>query len=157
MKFFSIYRSQISKEAKDLLTKLLAKNPNHRLEAADILDHPWIMKMTKSSSEGVVSVSSLANVRGRVQKYAPLDNDPKSAAIQIQISNPINNEQSQQLCNNIQQPMSPNVLRKAMSTHLWSPTMSQKMSQMSQNRPGVRAVAKMRRQSSVVELSLIHI
>merc|ERR1719150_782886 len=53
-------------------------------------------------------------------------------------------------------PMSPNTtfittnnLRKAMSTHLWSPTMSQ-------NRPAVRAANKMRRQSSVVEFYLQH-
>merc|ERR1712018_592342 len=37
-----------------------------------------------------------------------------------------------------------NNLRKTMSTHLWSPTMSQ-------NRPAIRATNKMRRQSSVVE------
>merc|ERR1719411_251216 len=53
-------------------------------------------------------------------------------------------------------PMSPNTtfittnnLRRAMSTHLWSPTMSQ-------NRPAVRAANKMRRQSSVVEFYLQH-
>merc|ERR1719479_501309 len=52
-------------------------------------------------------------------------------------------------------PMSPNTtiftnnVRKAMSTHLWSPTMSQ-------NRPAVRAANKMRRQSSVVEFYLQH-
>merc|ERR1712141_761976 len=44
------YWSKISKDAKDLLINLLQKDPNDRLEAADILNHPWIIQMTSSSS-----------------------------------------------------------------------------------------------------------
>merc|ERR1711933_254651 len=104
LKFPEPYWSKISKDAKDLLTKLLQKNPNQRLEAADILDHPWIIKMTTEEING--------------------NND-----IQTPSSNPI--------CSRVVQnvPMSPT---------------------MSQNRPVVRAAAKMRRQSSVVEFCLQH-
>merc|ERR1712156_497137 len=40
------YWSKISSDAKDLLIKLLQKDPNDRLEAAEILNHPWIIQMT---------------------------------------------------------------------------------------------------------------
>jgi serine/threonine protein kinase len=42
------YWSKISSDAKDLLIKLLQKDPNDRLEAAEILNHPWIIQMTKT-------------------------------------------------------------------------------------------------------------
>jgi hypothetical protein len=90
----------------------------YRLEAADILDHPWIIKMTTEEINGNIE-------------------------IQTPSSNPI----CSRVVENV--PMSPNMIRKALSTHLWSPTMSQ-------NRPVVRAAAKMRRQSSVVEFCLQH-
>merc|ERR1712141_324984 len=118
LKFPEPYWSKISKDAKDLLTKLLQKNPNQRLEAADILDHPWIIKMTTEEINGNIE-------------------------IQTPSSNPI----CTRVVENV--PMSPNMIRKALSTHLWSPTMSQ-------NRPVVRVAAKMRRQSSVVEFCLQH-
>jgi len=33
---------QVSKECKDLIRKLLAKDPNKRMRAEEVLDHPWL-------------------------------------------------------------------------------------------------------------------
>ena len=33
----------VSPEAKDLLQKLLAKDPNDRIHMADAINHPWIL------------------------------------------------------------------------------------------------------------------
>jgi len=41
----------ISNDAKDLILRLLRVNPDERIEAADVLDHPWIQAMTKDSSK----------------------------------------------------------------------------------------------------------
>ena len=40
--------SKISKEAKDLILKLLEKNPNNRISAFDALQHPWIKNTNKN-------------------------------------------------------------------------------------------------------------
>ena len=40
--------SKISKEAKDLILKLLDKNPNNRISAFDALQHPWIKNANKN-------------------------------------------------------------------------------------------------------------
>mmetsp|Transcript_87135 Transcript_87135/g.251651 ORF Transcript_87135/g.251651 Transcript_87135/m.251651 type:complete len:105 (-) Transcript_87135:68-382(-) len=37
-----VFPSEISREAKDLMTKLLNKDPNLRLTLDDVLKHPWI-------------------------------------------------------------------------------------------------------------------
>ena len=100
----------------------------YRLEAADILDHPWIIKMTTEE------------INGNIEIQTPSSNPICSRVVQ-------NVPMSPNMDQNV--PMSPNMIRKALSTHLWSPTMSQ-------NRPVVRAAAKMRRQSSVVEFCLQH-
>lgn len=34
--------SNVSEEAKDLLYRLLDKDPNYRISVKDALDHPWI-------------------------------------------------------------------------------------------------------------------
>jgi MAP kinase interacting serine/threonine kinase len=197
------YWSKISSDAKDLLIKLLQKNPNDRLEAAEILNHPWIIQMTSTTNENnnnnnisektreiqfheiseqqqkvilandnqidttitttttTSKTTTSPNEDDTVNKQlsevnkqltdvsnqlADLNKQLTSAPIHFEISSPFSNNDE-----NVPPMLSPNTitnnLRKAMSTHLWSPTMSQ-------NRPAVRAVNKMRRQSSVVEFYL---
>lgn len=188
------YWSKISIDAKDLLIKLLQKDPNDRLEAADILNHPWIIQMTKENNNNEqqkvilandnqidttntittsTTTTSQSNEDNTVNKQLMTDvnkqhltstADPTVNLVHFDISS---SPSSNQFHENFRRendftkkhddeeivlPMSPNItnnLRKAMSTHLWSPTMSQ-------NRPAVRAVNKMRRQSSVVEFYLQH-
>merc|ERR1719361_2675543 len=44
--------SSVSKEAKDLITKLLVRDASQRLDATSILNHPWIIKF-KSMAQGM--------------------------------------------------------------------------------------------------------
>jgi len=44
--FLDVHWSIINPDAKDLIMRLLRVDPNERIEAADVLDHPWIEKMT---------------------------------------------------------------------------------------------------------------
>lgn len=37
-----VFPPHITKEAKDLITRLLHKNPNERLSLEDVLNHPWV-------------------------------------------------------------------------------------------------------------------
>merc|ERR1711953_636326 len=66
-------------------------------------------------------------------------------AVHFDVSSPISSKNDEN--NSPQTTNITNNLRKAISSHLWSPTMSQ-------NRPAIRATNKMRRQSSVVEFYL---
>lgn len=95
------YWGHISPPAMDLIVKLLKKDPNDRIDAEDILSHPWIAN--KGRSKVVV------------------------AAAATPFSKPV---------------MGNNMMKKsATSMDLWSKD---------KNRPVVKASAKMRRQSSVV-------
>ena len=49
--FLHSHWMDISNDAKDLILRLLRVNPDERIEAADVLDHPWIQAMTKDSSK----------------------------------------------------------------------------------------------------------
>jgi len=147
------YWSQISKEAKDLVTKLLQKNPQNRLEAADILDHPWIVKNT--CLEQVQALPSGCEIQNA--NNITNDNHSSSNVTTITTTN-INNNVNPVIDNNkllLSNPTSsPNVIRKAISTtHLWSTTKNPK-SQNPPNQNPVRAAVKMRRQSSVVEFCI---
>ncbi|KAL1918409.1 uncharacterized protein VTP21DRAFT_3069 [Calcarisporiella thermophila] len=51
------YWSEISNEAKDLINRLLTRDPRQRITAREALAHPWIVQETKSE------VNLLANVR----------------------------------------------------------------------------------------------
>jgi len=184
------YWSKISSDAKDLLIKLLQKDPNDRLEAAEILNHPWIIQMTTTfeNNENNNNNNNISEQEKQKVILANNDNqiDTTNTTISTISSNNEDNTVNKQLSevnkqltddvNNKQHsttavhfdvssssPLSPissnndenspqttnitNNLRKTMSTHLWSPTMSQ-------NRPAIRATNKMRRQSSVVEFYL---
>merc|ERR1712001_367223 len=184
------YWSKISRDAKDLLIKLLQKDPNDRLEAAEILNHPWIIQMTTTfeNNENNNNNNNISEQEKQKVILANNDNqiDTTNTTISTISSNNEDNTVNKQLSevnkqltgdvNNKQHsttavhfdvssssPLSPissnndenspqtsnitNNLRKTMSTHLWSPTMSQ-------NRPAIRATNKMRRQSSVVEFYL---
>jgi len=184
------YWSKISSDAKDLLIKLLQKDPNDRLEAAEILNHPWIIQMTttyennennnnnKNISEQQKQKVILANNDNQIDttntttSTSSSNNEDNTVNKQLsevnkQLTDDVNNKQLSTSAVHFDvsssSPLSPissnndenspqttnitNNLRKTMSTHLWSPTMSQ-------NRPAIRATNKMRRQSSVVEFYL---
>jgi len=184
------YWSKISSDAKDLLIKLLQKDPNDRLEAAEILNHPWIIQMTKTFENNENNNNNKNISEQQKQKVILANNDNQIDTTNTTIStissnnedNTVNKQLSEvnkQLTDDVNNkqhsttavhfdvssssPLSPissnndenspqttnitNNLRKTMSTHLWSPTMSQ-------NRPAIRATNKMRRQSSVVEFYL---
>merc|ERR1712223_2214537 len=182
------YWSKISSDAKDLLIKLLQKDPNDRLEAAEILNHPWIIQMTTTFENNENNNNNISEQEKQKVILANNDNqiDTTNTTISTISSNNEDNTVNKQLSevnkqltddvNNKQHsttavhfdvssssPLSPissnndenspqttnitNNLRKTMSTHLWSPTMSQ-------NRPAIRATNKMRKQSSVVEFYL---
>jgi hypothetical protein len=172
------------------------------LEAAEILNHPWIIQMTSTTNENnnnnnisektrEIQFHEISEQQQKVilandnqidttitttttsktttspneddtvnkqlsevnkqltdvsKQLADVNKQLTSAPVHFEISSPFSNNDE-----NVPPMLSPNTitnnLRKAMSTHLWSPTMSQ-------NRPAVRAVNKMRRQSSVVEFYL---
>lgn len=38
----NLRREHISKECRDLILKMLTKDPNKRISISEILDHPWI-------------------------------------------------------------------------------------------------------------------
>merc|ERR1712110_771186 len=42
--------STVSKEAKDLITKLLVRDASQRLDASSILNHPWIIRLTQAEN-----------------------------------------------------------------------------------------------------------
>lgn len=99
--------SHISPQAKDLIYKLLRKDPYQRIEAADILSHPWMVKQTAPPSGQ------------KAQTLLPIEDSsaPTSSTASV-------------------------MMRKAAtSVNLWAHNYA---------RPGVKASAKMRRQSSVV-------
>lgn len=48
--FLSPYWDNVSDEAKDLISKLLIVNPNHRYSAEDVLSHPWVKQAADSLS-----------------------------------------------------------------------------------------------------------
>jgi calcium-dependent protein kinase len=49
---------KVSAGAKDLITKMLVKNPNERISARDLLKDPWIVRMSESKAPGPELVSS---------------------------------------------------------------------------------------------------
>lgn len=56
--------SQVTPEAKDLVRKLMEKDPKTRLSAAEALQHPWIQKMVKLSVDKEVMLGSINNLKG---------------------------------------------------------------------------------------------
>jgi MAP kinase interacting serine/threonine kinase len=184
------YWSKISIDAKDLLIKLLQKDPKDRLEAAEILNHPWIIQMTTTFENNENNNNNNNISEQEKQKVILANNDnqidttntttstissnnedntvnKQLSEVNKQLTDDVNNKQHSTTAVHFDvsssSPLSPissnndenspqttnitNNLRKTMSTHLWSPTMSQ-------NRPAIRATNKMRRQSSVVEFYL---
>lgn len=43
--------NKISKDAKDLVMKLLEKNPDNRIKITELLSHPWLSKRTSPSPQ----------------------------------------------------------------------------------------------------------
>merc|ERR1711936_292737 len=111
----------VSPLAKDLIRQLLQTDPDMRLEASDVLCHPWIVKHTTDS---VTSTADAAPSFGVVTEATTIE----SATA----------------------PASPNSLRKALSISLMFPLASKPTHTEQIQQPGVKASAKFRRQSSVV-------
>ena len=57
--------AHISPEAKDLVSSLMCVNPNERLDAQQVLDHPWILRYVKEQK------AASANLRGLPSPRAP--------------------------------------------------------------------------------------
>jgi len=56
--------SHISTGAKDLISKLLRADPNQRIEAAQVLEHPWILEQTtadKSTESNEINEEAILN------------------------------------------------------------------------------------------------
>lgn len=54
--------SYVSEGAKDLITKLLRKNPSDRLPLAKVMEHPWILQHNPSTTSTTTTKSSTAAV-----------------------------------------------------------------------------------------------
>jgi serine/threonine protein kinase len=54
--------SGVSKEAKDLITKLLVRDASQRLDADAILNHPWIVKHTSTEKPEDVKDSTVSSI-----------------------------------------------------------------------------------------------
>jgi MAP kinase interacting serine/threonine kinase len=114
----------VSPLAKDLIRQLLQTDPDMRLEASDVLDHPWIVKHTTNDSIDTITDASSLESFGVAAEVTDETIEMYSA------------------------PASPNSLRKASSISLMFP-LATKPTHTEQ--PGVKAsAAKFRRQSSVV-------
>jgi len=111
----------VSPLAKDLIRQLLQTDPDMRLEASDVLCHPWIVKHTTDS---VTSTADASPSFGVVTEATTIETATA--------------------------PASPNSLRKALSISLMFPLASKPTHTEQIQQPGVKASAKFRRQSSVV-------
>ena len=49
----------ISKEAVDMIKKMLTYDPNNRISAEDALNHPWIKKKVLEPSDPKATISAL--------------------------------------------------------------------------------------------------
>lgn len=71
--------SEVSNEAKDLVSKLLCYNPNDRISAFDALKHPWITKYADSDRVDKIAMKrtlqNLQNFRvSAINQRSPLFN-----------------------------------------------------------------------------------
>ena len=56
--------ASISDKAKDFISKMLTYDIDKRPEAAELLNHPWIMEMSKASVDSSLAQGALSNLRG---------------------------------------------------------------------------------------------
>lgn len=66
-----LFPDNISKEAKDLLSRLLEKNPDNRISVRDALNHPWL---TRSSA--IVFYKSVGNVLAQERRSLDINSSP---------------------------------------------------------------------------------
>jgi len=55
--------NNISDKAKNLITKLLTYEPDHRPSAEEALRHPWITEMSVVQVDSSVAMGALANLK----------------------------------------------------------------------------------------------
>lgn len=67
----------VSEDAKDLVKKLLAYDPNKRISAEDALKHKWIKTMAKAEKlEKTIATKTLQNLRNfRVNSHFSIYNN----------------------------------------------------------------------------------
>ena len=53
----------ISKDAVDLIKRMLTYNPANRISAEEAIDHPWIKKKVTEPSDPKATLSALQNLR----------------------------------------------------------------------------------------------
>jgi len=87
------YWGKVSSEAKDLVKKLLDKNPDTRLSAEEALSHPWFVKYKKK--EGI-SKERFTSFIGNLKTYRP-DYKLQQAALAIIVHNLPHNEDVKEL------------------------------------------------------------
>lgn len=58
--------SQVSTQAKDLITKMLEKDPKKRISAVDALNDPWILTFTTKED---IDLPLLADVLSKIQTF----------------------------------------------------------------------------------------
>jgi len=79
--FLHSHWMDISNDAKDLILRLLRVNPDERIEAADVLDHPWIQAMTTEVKPTVVPTTEPIPI---ITKESPVPpKSPKKANSQF--------------------------------------------------------------------------
>jgi len=116
--------AHISKPAKDLISKLLKIDPNQRIEASEVLNHPWIVKHTSSAAERSAAEVAADHLVEVAANHPAADVLAKDEVADVLVG-------------------SPNTLRRAMSSSFFYQNPSSIQT-------GVKASAKLRRQSSVV-------
>ena len=75
--FLDVHWSIISPDAKDLIMRLLRVDPNERIEAADVLDHPWIEKMTNPKAKAVQATTVIIPISTAVPIPTTTKESPK--------------------------------------------------------------------------------
>ena len=74
-----------SDELKDILIKLLKKNPNERLNAQDALNHPWFIKNKTKEKLSYLSTTDMNELLDNIRNY-----NPKNVLQQITLSYLVN-------------------------------------------------------------------
>lgn len=85
--------SQVSTQAKDLITKMLEKDPKKRISAVDALNDPWILTFTTKED---IDLPLLADVLSKIQTFR-LEKKMQEAALMFMVNFVATKEEKNQL------------------------------------------------------------